>query len=213
MAEVEVGTKEAQITQDTVSQFGPVMVTLEGMRTAGDRRPLPEAHGEINEEALVAWGPAMFMHPVEEREARVDAVQKALEVAVTVGMDPEAVKRLSQVILETRVDVFRRALTGEPAADMEPLGIVLMPDTSLERMRARPRQVAPEKMEWLGSQIQLLCHRNGSVEPARDLCKCDDGRSDGARIPDDDGLSGSQECPGEACSMTDARPRGLERPV
>lgn len=54
-----------------------VMVTLEGMRTAGDRRALPEAYGKIKE-ALVARGPAMFMEPVEEREA----LQKVLEVTI-----------------------------------------------------------------------------------------------------------------------------------
>lgn len=61
-----------------------------------------------------------------------------------------------KVVLETRVDTFRGALTGQRAADVEPLRIVLKPDASMEHVRARPRQVAPEKMEWLESRMQLL---------------------------------------------------------
>lgn len=71
-------------------------------------------------------------------------------------MDPEAAKRLNQVVLETRVDAFRRVLTGEPAADEEPLRIQLNPDASMESVRTRPRQVALEKMEWLQNQMQKL---------------------------------------------------------
>ena len=138
MAEVAVATKEAQTVQSRLSKLGPVGVTLEGMRAAGDRMALPEAQDDIRE-ALIARGPAMFMHPAEESEARIEALHKALETAVLVGMDPEAVKRLCQVVLDTRVDAFRRALTGEPAADVEPLRITLKPDASMERVRARPR--------------------------------------------------------------------------
>lgn len=58
---------------DGVSQPGNAMVTLEGMRTASDRRTLPEPRHVIKE-ALVARGPAMWTEPVKEREARVEAL-------------------------------------------------------------------------------------------------------------------------------------------
>lgn len=48
------------------------------------------------------------------------------------AMDPALVQRLSQVVLETRVDVFRRALTGELVADVELLTIKLKLDAPME---------------------------------------------------------------------------------
>lgn len=60
----------------------------------------------------------MSLEPVEEREARLEALQKALEVVTSATTDPEAAKKLSQGDLETGLDAFRRALKGEPLADV-----------------------------------------------------------------------------------------------
>lgn len=49
---------------------------------------------------------------------------------------------------------FRRVLTGDPAADGEPLTSKLKPEASMEAVKARLGQVAPEKMEWFEIQTQ-----------------------------------------------------------
>lgn len=81
MAEASVAPKEAQIIKNRVAQLGPVMATLEVVHVEGDRRALPEARDEI-QEALVTRRPATLMHPVEERDARIEALQKALEATL-----------------------------------------------------------------------------------------------------------------------------------
>lgn len=81
MADVAVVTKEAQITQNRMSKLGPVGVTLEGMRTAGKRKALPEAQDGIRKESI-ARSSVMFMLLAEEGEAPTEALQKTLDTAV-----------------------------------------------------------------------------------------------------------------------------------
>lgn len=150
--EVAVATKKVQLNKDRMSQFGRVMVTLRGLRTAGDCRALPEACDEV-QEAFIARSPAMWMDPLEERKARVEVLLKVLEVPMAAGIDPEAAKRLSQVVLEIRVGTFKRALTGESAAEVVPLRIKFKPDDAMECVRVRPCQITPEKMKGLESQM------------------------------------------------------------
>lgn len=71
-------------------------------------------------------------------------------------MDPGVGKRLSLEVLETQLDAFRQVLTGESAADVETLRIELKWDAWLGQVRAKPWQLAPEKMEWLESQMQRM---------------------------------------------------------
>lgn len=62
------------------------------------------------------------MDPSQKRAARVvdDLYEQwASQAEMTAGMDPMTVRRLSKLVLETRVDVFRRALTDDPAGDVE----------------------------------------------------------------------------------------------
>lgn len=76
--------------------------------------------------------PAIFTEPVEEREARAEAPQKALEAATkTDDTDPEMATGMSQAVLETQVYAFRNVLTGEPAADIEPPRMKLKLDSGL----------------------------------------------------------------------------------
>lgn len=66
--------------------------------------------------------------------------------------DPVTVRWLSRLLFYIKMDVFRRALTGEPAEDLEHLKIKLEPDASMENTKAS--QVASEKMERLESQME-----------------------------------------------------------
>lgn len=64
------------------------------------------------------------------------------------GEDPAAVRCLSRLVFETRVDAFRRSSAkGKQASDLDQLGKRLRPDVQMERVRVRPRQVARKKMK------------------------------------------------------------------
>lgn len=67
---------------------------------------------------------ARIMNPSEEREASVYALQRDLEAAMMV-FDAVSVRRLSWLLLETRVDALWQARVGEPAAGVESLRIKL----------------------------------------------------------------------------------------
>lgn len=63
----------------------------------------------------------MLMELVEEHQDGMQALRKALKGAMTAGMLLETTRRLTQVVLGSRKDTLRHALTGEPAADEKPL--------------------------------------------------------------------------------------------
>lgn len=56
---------------------------------------------------LIAQGPVMFLGLGEEREARVEVLQNALKATMMTGTNPEAVRLLNRLLLETLVDAFR----------------------------------------------------------------------------------------------------------
>lgn len=82
-----------------------------------------DAHNGIRR-ALIARGPAILMAS-EKRTARREAFQRALEIAMAVGMDPLVGSRLSGLVLDIRMDAFGRALAGEPTKVVKPLTIEL----------------------------------------------------------------------------------------
>lgn len=118
------------------------------MQQAIGRARLPEPEDEV-QEVLVPRGPDMFLTPDEETQARLEASQTALEGARQVGMNLASLRALSRLVLESKLGVFRRALTGDPMAELGPLCVVLKPDAARDRVRARPRRPFTGKMEWL----------------------------------------------------------------
>ena len=109
---------------------------------------------------LSSRGPSMFMNVHEERALRRECLEEAVSEAARRGMPLGAVERLRRVILRARFEGFRRALTGEPPADVEPLRVKLRPGADLQRVKAKPRMVAPEKREWLEKQMEQLMLAN-----------------------------------------------------
>lgn len=93
------------------------------MWAAENSNALRDAHNGIRR-ALIARGLAIFMES-EQRAARGEALQRALEMAMAVGVDPLVVSWLSGLVLDTRMDAFGRALAGEPTTVVEPLTIKL----------------------------------------------------------------------------------------
>lgn len=57
-------------------------------------------------------------------------------------------------MLERRWDTFRRALWGDPPANVEPQRVVLEPDA--RPVKARPRVCSPVKTAWLAARMAML---------------------------------------------------------
>lgn len=85
-------------------------------------------------EALISR-PAIFMEPSEEPKAVAEPLKRDLEVTVMAYMESNRVRRLSPLLLETRVYTLGRGQIREGAADVEPLRIILRPDESIEYAR------------------------------------------------------------------------------
>lgn len=85
------------------------------MQAATGEARLPEPEDEVRE-ALFSRGPLMFTAP-EKHQARLEALQTAVEGAMEAAMEPPFTLRLSRQVLERKLEVLRRALTGESAAD------------------------------------------------------------------------------------------------
>lgn len=75
VTKVTVASREERLDKEKMFQLGQVMVALDGMRETTDRKTLPEIQ-DNSQEALIAWGPTMSMVPGEEREAKVEALQR-----------------------------------------------------------------------------------------------------------------------------------------
>lgn len=82
---------------------------------------------------------------------------------MTAGMDPVVMKQLSALGSDIRPGLFRRALTNEAAANIEPLTTNLKPETSnaskasealMEHVETR--KVTRGKMERLESQMERV---------------------------------------------------------
>lgn len=84
-------------------------------------------------------------------------------------MDATVSRRLSRLVLATKIDAFRPALPGEPAAEVQLPRIKSKPDESMRHMTASPLQVAPGR--WNGSRAICSSYRplawSGLVDTTR----------------------------------------------
>lgn len=95
-----------------------------------------------------------------------DASGGAAENITHAGMKPECPRRLNCLTSDRKMGVLRRALTGEPATDMDPLHGVFKPDEANEHVRARPRSLSPEGTDWMEDKMQRLVVAD-MVRPSR----------------------------------------------
>ena len=102
---------------------GP-MVTLVGMETARVEAGLQEPPDEFRE-TLLSRGPTMFMEVREEIKGRREALVGALHAAVQAGLSKAYVCEMEEIVLGQCFGAFRRALTGEPPARVEPMRVTL----------------------------------------------------------------------------------------
>ena len=134
---------------------GPT-VTLAGRETArveaGRQEPLHEFR-----EMLLSRSPTMFMKVREEIKARREALVGALHAAVQVGLPEAYVHEVKERGLGQCFGAFRRALTGEPPARVEPMLIMLKQGADLSEVKAKPRRYPPDRSAHLREHFQLLC--------------------------------------------------------
>ena len=74
--------------------------------------------------------------------------------AVDHGLPPECAKMLRDIVFRTHLDVFRRALLGDPPARVEPMTVRLQPGA--RAVRAKPRASPPAKAAWLHEHMANL---------------------------------------------------------
>ena len=104
-------------------------------------------------ERLVDRGPDMFLDPAEEKEGRNRALADSVRQAEQQGLSAEGAFRLRD-ILARRVDSFRRALCGDPPANVETMRLTLKPQA--KAVKAKPRRYDPVKTGWIATCITAL---------------------------------------------------------
>eukprot|EP00903_Cladosiphon_okamuranus_P015275 g14116.t1 len=115
---------------------------------------------EVPDEAvarLAARGPNMVMSPEEEEQGRVAALDAAIHRAANVGLSDTGVSRLRSMTARNggrHWEAFRRALRGDPPADVPPMEVRQVPGS--RAVKARPREYNPEKTMWLTSCLATL---------------------------------------------------------
>ena len=95
----------------------------------------------------------MFMDQMGTRGTRERALEDSVQQAERSGLSADGACRLRD-ILSRRVDVFRRALRGDPPARVEPMRVHLKPQA--QAVKARPRRYDTVKTGWLASCIVAL---------------------------------------------------------
>ena len=103
---------------------------------------------------LLQRTPQMFMPPTEEWTVREEALLKAVEEAAKQGMASHCVARLREMVMERHRGAFRRALTGNPPARVQPM--VAKRKQGTGKVRARPKIYSPRKTEWLAKHFAQL---------------------------------------------------------
>ena len=91
----------------------------------------------------------MFQDSEVEMQDRVGALERAVDDAVGHGLPPECAKMLRDIVFRTHVDVFRRALLGDPPARVEPMTVQLQPGA--RAVRAKPRASHNSLSPWVRS--------------------------------------------------------------
>ena len=92
--------------------------------------PGGDAPGDVDNDvtlALLAQRPMMLQDSEVEMQDRVGAVETAVDNDVDHGLSPEYAKMLRDIVFRTHLDVFRRALLGDPNARVEPMTVRLQP--------------------------------------------------------------------------------------
>ena len=93
----------------------------------------------------------MFMEVGEEIKDRRKALVRALRAAVQAGLPEAYVREVKEIVLGQYFGVFRRALTGEPPARLEPMRVTLKQGAGLSKVKAKPRRYPSDSSAYLGN--------------------------------------------------------------
>ena len=96
----------------------------------------------------------MFQDSEVEMKDCVGALETAVNDTVDHGLPSECAKMLRDIVFRTHLDVFRRALLGDPAAPVEPITVRLQPGP--RAVRAKPRASPPAKAALLHEHMANL---------------------------------------------------------
>ena len=79
----------------------------------------------------------MFQDSEVEMKDRMGALKTAVDDAVDHGLPPECAKMLRDIVFRTHLDVFRRALLGDPPALVDRMTVRLQPGARAVRLTPR----------------------------------------------------------------------------
>ena len=131
-------------------------VSMDGLQAAAEvAAGLRGERDEIHED-LVSKSPAMFTDEAEKLAQRKEELYSTLEAAGNAGMPEQTLERLQDLVMDRQLGVFRRALTGEPPAEVEPLRVTLRQGADLRKFKAKCRSMKPERVSWLEEQMGRL---------------------------------------------------------
>ena len=146
-----------------------VAVTMKGMQAAGKVAAAMEPRDEFIEDVVVR-GPAMFMEVGDEVIARREALMAAVDAALEAGLPSDAETRLLDLLLGPMFDGFRRSLSGDPPARVEPFQVKLKVDADLTKLKARSRVYSLAKTAWLDEQFAQLADAGMVYENPQAIC-------------------------------------------
>ena len=107
-------------------------------------------------EDVVVLEPAMFMVVGDEVTARRETLRAAVDAALDAGLPSHAETCRRDLLLGPLFDGFRRSLSGDPPARVEPFQVKLKVDADMSKVKARPRVYSPAKTAWLDGQFAQL---------------------------------------------------------
>ena len=119
--------------------------------------PGGDASGDVEDEVtltLLSQRPIIFQDSEVEMQDRVRALETAVDDGVDHSLPPECAKMLRDIVFRTHLDVFRRALLGDPPARVEPITARFQPRA--RAVRAKPRASPPAKAAWLHEHMANL---------------------------------------------------------
>ena len=146
-----------------------VAVTMKGMQAADKVAAAMEPRDGFVED-VVARGPAIFMEVGDEVIARREALMAAVDAAREDGLPSDAETRLRALLLGALFDGFRRSLSGDPLARVEPFQVKLKVDADLSKVNARPRVYSPAKTAWLDEPFSQLADTGMVYESPQAIC-------------------------------------------
>ena len=116
--------------------------------------PGGDASGDVEDGVtltLLSQRPMMLQDSEVEMQDRMGALETAVDDH---GLPPECAKVLRDIVFRTHLDVFRRALLGDPPARVEPMTVRLQPGARV--VRPKPRASPPAMAAWLHEHMANL---------------------------------------------------------